>query len=92
VFDFRVQVQNDAGEMPVEDVSVEWSEEDSKPVTVATLRIPTQKVEAAGELAAKCEALSFNPWHAIAEHRPIGGMNRLRKVVYQASVDKRSSH
>jgi len=92
VFDFRVQVQNDADAMPVEDVSVEWREEDSKPVTVATLRIPTQNVEAAGELAAKCEALSFNPWHALAEHRPIGGMNRLRKAVYHASVDKRSSH
>ncbi|AMY09243.1 Catalase [Luteitalea pratensis] len=92
VFDFKVQVQNDADAMPVEDVSVEWSEEDSKPVTLATLRIPTQKVEADGELATQCEALSFNPWHAIVEHRPIGGMNRLRKAVYQASVDKRSSH
>ena len=92
VFDFKVQVQNDADKMPVEDVSVEWREEDSKPVTVATLRIPPQKVEATGELAARCEALSFNPWHALAEHRPIGGMNRLRRAVYQASVNKRVSH
>ena len=22
--------------------------------------------------------MSFNPWHALAEHRPMGGMNRLR--------------
>jgi catalase len=91
VFDFKVQLQNDASRMPVEDVSVEWSEKDSEPVTVATLRIPTQRVEAAGELAAKCEALSFNPWHALAEHRPIGGMNRLRRAVYEASVNKRTT-
>ena len=90
VFDFKVQLQNDANRMPVEDVSVEWSEEDSKPVTVATLRIPAQNVEAAGELAVQCEALSFNPWHALAEHRPIGGMNRLRRAVYEASVTKRA--
>jgi len=27
--------------------------------------------------------LSFNLWHALAEHRPIG-INRLRKSVYEA--------
>ena len=91
VFDFRLQLQKDADKQPVEDVSVEWSEVDSNPVTVATLHIPAQKVDAAGELAAKCEALSFNPWHALAEHRPIGGMNRLRRAVYEASVNKRTS-
>jgi hypothetical protein len=25
--------------------------------------------------------LSFNPGHALPEHRPIGGINRLRKAV-----------
>ena len=90
VFDFKVQLQTDPVEMPVEDVSIEWSENDSRPVAVATLTIPPQKVDLGGELAAKCELLSFNPWHALAEHRPIGGMNRLRKLVYVASVQKRS--
>ena len=36
--------------------------------------------------------LSFNPWHALAEHRPLGGMNRLRKVAYAASIGKRGGH
>jgi len=76
--------------MPVENDSVEWDETKSKPVTVATLRIPTQKVDGSGDLAIRCEAMSFNPWHALAEHRPMGGMNRLRKVVYLASVAKRA--
>jgi len=89
-FAFRVQLQKDASKMPVEDVSVEWSEEDSPPVTLATLRIPMQEVDMAGPLAARCEAMSFNPWHALAEHRPMGGMNRLRRAVYAASVSKRS--
>ena len=89
VFDFKVQLQTDAHTMPVEDVAIEWSEHDSNPITVATLRIPPQPVEASGDLATRGESMSFNPWHALAEHRPLGGMNRLRRVVYQASVEKR---
>jgi len=92
VFDFRVQLQTDPVGMPVEDVSVVWDEDRSKPVTVATLRIAPQKVDASGDLATRCESMSFNPWHALAEHRPMGGMNRLRRVVYQASIAKRADH
>ena len=31
-----------------------------------------------------CENLSFNPWHSLPAHRPLGGINRARKVVYPA--------
>jgi hypothetical protein len=89
VFDFKVQRQTDPVAMPVEDVSVEWNEAASVPETVATLTIPPQHVDPSGELAVRCESMSFNPWHCLAEHRPIGGMNRLRKLVYLASVQKR---
>lgn len=90
VFDFAVQLQTDPVNMPVENVSMEWDEDKSKPVTVATIRIPQQTVDPEGEFFAQCERMSFNPWHALAEHRPIGGMNRLRRVVYAASVAKRA--
>ena len=92
VFDFKVQVQTDPETMPVEDVSVEWNEDVSRPVTVATLHIPPQDVSSTGDFAAKCESLSFSPWHALAEHRPLGGMNRLRRVAYAASIGKRGGH
>jgi len=95
VFDFKVQLQVDPVAMPVEDVSIEWYEDNrqpihSTPITVATVRIKPQEVDGAGEFAKQCEAMSFNPWHALAEHRPMGGMNRLRRIVYQASTGKRS--
>jgi catalase len=90
VFDFKVQLQTDPVAMPIEDVAAEWDESDSKPITVATLRIPPQKIDISGDLATRCESMSFNPWHALAEHRPMGGMNRLRKVVYLASTAKRT--
>jgi hypothetical protein len=92
IFDFKVQLQTDPVAMPVEDVSVKWDENDSKPITVATLRISPQIVDGSGELATKCESMSFNPWHALAEHRPMGGINRLRKAVYLASTAKRDGH
>ena len=89
VFDFKVQLQTDPVAMPVEDVTVEWDEAQSVPITVATLVIPTQPVDPSGEVAARCESMSFSPWHSLAEHRPMGGMNRLRRSVYMASVQTR---
>lgn len=88
VFEFRVQVQTDPLAMPVEDVAVEWDENVSPPIAVATLRIGPQHV-AASSAGEQCESMAFNPWHALAEHRPMGGINRLRKAVYQASFAKR---
>jgi catalase len=89
-FDFSVQVQTDPVAMPIEDVSVAWDEEISAPKKVATLHIPRQTVDPLGDLAIKCEKMSFNPWHALAEHRPLGGINRLRLAVYQASFTARA--
>jgi len=50
---------------------------------VATVRIPKQRfaTEARDALA---ENLSFNPWHALPQHRPLGGVNRIRRIVYRA--------
>lgn len=85
IFDFKVQIQTDSEKMPIEDTRTLWDERASVPVTVAVLTIPRQD-EAAIDV---CDGHSFNPWHALAEHRPLGGINRLRRHVYEASVDKR---
>jgi len=94
VFDFNVQLQTDPVLMPVEDVSVEWSEELSKPIPMATLTIEAQDTSSSDgqRLATECEAMAFSPWNALAEHRPIGGINRLRKEVYLASQTKRAAN
>ncbi len=89
VFDFKVQKQGDSASMPIEDASVYWNEHQSAPVTVATLRIGKQAVNSNSELEKRCEGMSFNPWHALKEHRPLGGLNRLRKAVYEASFTER---
>jgi hypothetical protein len=78
-FDFMVQVQVPGKNMPVEDTTVEWSESDSPFVPVARMEI---KKQAFVENQETCENLSFNPWHSLPEHRPLGVMNRVRKPLY----------
>jgi hypothetical protein len=36
-------------------------------------------------LTEECETMTFSPWNALAEHRPMGEINRPRQAVYLAS-------
>jgi Catalase len=85
VFDFFVQVQTDPVKMPVEDPTISWDEALSPFQPVATLTIPAQAFNSAEQMEF-CEHLSYTPWHALPEHCPLGGINRVRRVVYEASA------
>jgi len=80
-FDFLVQLRKLPTEMPIEDPTIEWSEKDAPFIPVARITIPAQAFISPEQLAF-CENLSFTPWHTIPEHRPLGGINRVRKTVY----------
>jgi hypothetical protein len=79
--DFRIQRQTDPHRMPIEDAGVLWPERLSLRVSVATLHIPRQKF-ASPEQMAFARRLSYNPWHCIPEHRPLGNQSRARKRMY----------
>jgi hypothetical protein len=81
LFDFLVQVQTDPHRMPIEDAAVRWPERLSPFVAVATLRLPTQTFASPAQLAFAGN-LSYNPWHSLAAHRPLGNQNRARKRIY----------
>lgn len=81
-FDFLIQLRKRPQLMPIEDPTLEWSEKDSPFIPVARITIPSQGFDSPKQLAF-CENLSFTPWHAIPEHRPLGGINRVRKAVYE---------
>jgi hypothetical protein len=81
-FELMVQFQTNAKDMPVEDPTKLWDEKASPFVKVAQIDIPSQSFRS-DEQMKFCENLSFTPWHALPEHRPLGGINRLRKVVYE---------
>jgi hypothetical protein len=83
VFDFMLQFQNDEDAMPIEDASVPWNEDDSPFVKVAEIEIPAQDISNE-QRQALAETISYTPWHSLPEHRPLGGINRARKVIYEA--------
>ena len=80
-FDIRLQRQTDAHLMPIENAGVLWPEKLSPRVSVATLRIPRQTFDSAPQMAF-ARRLSYNPWHCIAEHRPLGNQSRARQRMY----------
>lgn len=49
------------------------------------LSIPIQEFDSPQQRMA-CERLVFSPWHGLVDHQPLGGINRLRRAVYEASV------
>jgi hypothetical protein len=80
-FDFKVQFQLNPRKQPIEDAVVEWKEDDTPFVTVARIHFMPQKLKK----TKGCEDLRFTPWHALTDHRPIGNMNRGRRLVYESS-------
>ena len=92
-FDFQVQVRGPdtlAGkiETDIEDVCTLWDEAQYPFVTVARITIPPQDVTSQARQDF-CESLVYTPWHGLADHRPLGGINRLRQKVYTASSERR---
>jgi hypothetical protein len=80
-FRFAIQTYKVGAGFSVEDGMNEWDEEKSPLRPVATIRIPKQRFMTDDKLR-YCDNLSFQPWHALPEHRPLGNLNRTRKVVY----------
>jgi len=81
--DFRIQRQTDPHLMPIENASVLWPERLSPRVSVATLRMPRQTFASQAQIEF-ARRLSYNPWHSIPEHRPLGNQSRARKRMYHA--------
>ena len=94
-FEFLVQKRITEGdqdrEMPIEDASKIWSDTLSPFVRVARIHIPKQDFDT-DEKNASCENLSFSPWHALKEQRPLGSLNRIRKIIYDELSDWRRQH
>lgn len=75
---------------PIEDASVNWPSPYS---TVARLTLPRQDSTSseAMQLLGQVEASVFDPWQALAAHRPLGDVQRARKVVYFESQKGRNA-
>jgi len=92
-FTLSVQLYVDPERTPIEDGSVDWSETDSPYVEIADVVLPQQDItdERGGRLDAYVEQLSFDPWHAPVEFRPLGNLMRARNHAYRLSVIARKA-
>lgn len=79
--EFLIQPRT-SSKMLVEDSMTEWDEKAAPFYQVATIHIPKQNFDTL-EQNKFCENLSFTPWHALPEHKPLGAVNRMRKVIYK---------
>jgi hypothetical protein len=84
VFDFLVQFYVDDAHTPIEDTSIAWG---APLLEVAQVRIPSCDLDnpRISALSEALNLLSFSPWHATDDHRPLGNVMRARRVVYEAS-------
>jgi hypothetical protein len=89
-WELRVQLCRDLEAMPIENSTKVWSDEDSPWQTVARLTIDSQTAWSDERSHVIDDGMSFNPWHGITVHRPLGWVMRARKPVYEASVRTRS--
>lgn len=90
-FEFQAQVRDTVSltiDTDIEDACRDWNETVTPFETLAVLTIPPQDFDTA-EREAFGETLAFSPWHGVTAHRPLGGINRLRRAVYEASVTHR---
>jgi hypothetical protein len=90
-FDFAVQVRDAQSlnvQQDIENASCEWSEADFPYIPVATITIRLQDFDSP-EAKQACEEMFLTPWHTLQAHRPLGGINRLRKKVYEKSLSLR---
>jgi hypothetical protein len=89
-YDFQLQFFEDEKTTPIEDASVDWS---SPYLTVARLTLPVQDVssERGRRVTELTEKLSFDPWHAQEELRPLGNMMRARNAAYRLSTQERKA-
>lgn len=80
-WELGLQIQTDPERTPIEDTTVEWTEELTPTLPVARLVLPKQDINDP-EVQQACRALTFTPWHATEDHRPLGKVNRVRRPTY----------
>ncbi len=91
-FEFLVQRWPDLRELPgwaIEDATRTWP---APWVRVATIVMPPQTASAVAARSTEAERMTFTPWHAAVEHRPLGSINRARYRIYKTMSDFRNGH
>jgi len=76
VWEFQVQLCRDLDKQPIEDPTVEWSEDEAPFVTVATVTAGPQDSWSEDKVREVDEGMRFSVWTGLSAHRPLGNINR----------------
>lgn len=74
---------------PVEDATADWEAMGARFVPLAEVVLVRQETSA--EQDSLAESLRFSPWMSLAEHRPLGAINRARRDIYRAMARARGA-
>lgn len=88
-YELGAQLCTDLETMPIEDGSVEWPQDQSPYQPIAKLVIPPQAAYSPARRVYVDDVLTFNPFHCLPEHRPLGNIMRIRRLAYDASSQYR---
>lgn len=82
-------VEEKKKDFPIEVADKEWPEDKSPWQTVARITVLSQDTYSDARQLFVDERLSFNPWHALEAHRPLGGIMRSRLKAYEEAIKYR---
>ena len=97
VWDVKVQLalapepgaKEEQNRFPIEDASKPWPKEESPWQTVGRITVAAQDSYSDERQRFVDEQMSFSPWHALAAHRPLGGVMRSRLKAYEEATKYR---
>lgn len=91
-FDFYVQPNKDPKKNDIENAMIAWDETVSPMIHVGKMTVKKQTGFRDQMRMSACENMTFNPWRAPSENRPLGGVNRIRLEVYLNQSKLRHEH
>ena len=88
-YELKIQLGTSPAHHPTEDASIVWDEVTSPYQTIGILEFPVQDSFNQERRVFWEDHMVLDPWKGLAAHRPLGGINRLRKIVYASSQKRR---
>ncbi|MGI4733552.1 MAG: catalase family protein [Janthinobacterium lividum] len=85
-YELRAQLCTDLQAMPVEDASIDWPQDQSPYQALGKIVIPAQDAFSPARRVYADDVLSFNPFHCLPAHLPLGSINRVRIKAYESSA------
>jgi len=84
-YSFCAQMLQNLEEQPVEDIGIEWDEKKYPFEQIATIEFEPQDSWLPEFRTWWDDRITVNGWHGLKEHKPLGSVNRMRRVVYAES-------